>query len=217
VNTQYRARTFAQTLGISKQRVSSLLHSGKLHGLKLGRDMLIDLADPQNLSWLEKRDNLPAELARKVSLLRQDPSCLLSDEETDEDLFTASDVEDVLRQAFACDSGNIECALDTYSHLKLGRKIAKAARSAKDIPSAVKTVERAVNTFLKMYAKEIKLDGDCFIKAWREDDLGYYMNGPSDEELEVDRKEIAAARSKKRPRGSRGESRMVSAEKEHDA
>jgi predicted transcriptional regulator len=185
---------FADLAGVTQPAISQMIAKGRLAIHKGG---LIDPNHPLSVDYIMRHPSQRrrAERLRKAEIDEQ------AEEETDDDLFTAADVEELLRKAFICDSANIECALDTYSHLKLGAKIAKAARSAKDMPSAVKTVERAVNAFLKMYAKEIKVDGDCFIKAWREDDLGYYMNGPSNEELAVARKESAAARPKKRPRG----------------
>ena len=174
---------FAELAGVTQSAISQMISKGRLATYKGG---LIDPTDSLSMDYRIRRSSQRrrAERERDARKAEQD------DDDTDGGPYSAEEVQELLRLAFACDAGNINCALDTYSHLKLGAKIAKVARSAKDMPAAVKTVERALIAFLKMYANDIKLDGDCFIKAWHEDDLAYYMNGPTDEELAEARAEI---------------------------
>ena len=182
--TQYHARTFAQALGISKQRISDLVKDGKLHGIHSGRNLIIDVRDPRNLAWLAKRDDLPDELSKKVAALWEEAPYIPDEQETDDEpgdddtdggLYTPEKIEELLRKAFAMVAEDVTLTLESNSDWKIPAKIATAARRAKHAGPAI---EHALNAFLKRLAADLTDEGARFIAAWRSGDLDFFLEGP---------------------------------------
>jgi hypothetical protein len=170
--SQYRAKQFAEMCGISKQRISELVAQEKLAGIHLGRDLIIDVRDPVNRKWIEER----AKIADGLESLVVD---LTEQEDDDEDLFTAADVEELLRKAFKMVAEDAEITLASNADWKIPAKIATAARAAKRTAPAI---ERALNAFTKRLAADLAAEGERFIKAWRDDELEFFLNGPTFDE-----------------------------------
>ena len=133
--TQYRAKHFAKMCGISKQRVSELVAQGKLTGIHMGRDLIIDVRDPLNQKWIEDRMKKASGLESLVDQPFEE------EDEDEDDCLTHEEaiilVNDCFDRAVSC----VDCSALGETYIAPGVKaMISSDEQKKVVPQLIKAV-----------------------------------------------------------------------------